>query len=827
MGEVYRAHDRRLNRDVAIKVSHAEFSERFAGEARSIAALNHPNICTLYDVGPNYLVMEYIEGEAPKGPLPLDDALRIALQVAEALEAAHEKNIVHRDLKPANIKIKSDGAVKVLDFGLAKQSRDREGTDPGNSPTLTIGATEAGMILGTAAYMSPEQARGKTVDKRADIWAFGVVLYEMITGRKPFEGEDLGETLAAVIKDEPRWDDIPAKVRRLLGSCLEKDPKKRLRDIGDASRLLEDAPLPTIAPVPVEGGLVRLFPWAVAAVAVLALVFVSYRRSTAEPPRVLKMSVLPPERAVLPVDGIPAVSPDGRQVAFAAAVDGKASLWVRDLGALEARMLPGTEGASLPFWSPDSRSLGFFANGKLKRTDVAGGPVLTLCDSPSGRGGTWNRSDVIVFAPGILTPLSRVPAAGGTPIPVTTINAQEPGHRFPWFLPDGRHFLYTAYGLGREKDTVYVADIESKSRRALVPAASNVVYAGQGYLLFLKELTLMAQPFDAGKLQTTGDPVPIAERISYNGLDIRASFSGSQDGVLVYGSSSTLGLSQLTWFDRSGKMTGTLGALGSYDHPAISPDGNSVAFESRDPQTGLADVWRYDLARRTNSRFTFNSRDNRGAIWSPDNSRIAFFSSPGGTGGVFQRAASGAGQDEILYQPAGVPADWSKDGRYIIWATTNGANFGNNVWVLPLFGDRKPFPYLRTNSNERQPKLSPNGQWLAYVSDESKRSEIYVQTFPTPGGKWQISTNGGSIPVWSRDGKELFYISADGKMMAVEVNTGPKFEAGTAKPLFDTHLAGSGYDVSKDGRFLIPTQVEQSATAPITVVVNWNAALKK
>jgi len=367
MGEVYRAHDTRLNRDVAIKVSHAEFSERFASEARSIAALNHPNICTLYDVGPNYLVMEHIEGEAPKGPLPLDDALRIARQIADALEAAHEKNIVHRDLKPANIKIKSDGAVKVLDFGLAKQSRDREGVDPGNSPTLTIGATEAGMIVGTAAYMSPEQARGKTVDKRADIWAFGVVLYEMITGRKPFEGEDLGETLAAVIKDEPRWDDIPTKVQRLLKSCLEKDPKKRLRDIGDASRLLEDAPLPTIAPVPVGGGIVRLLPWAVAAVAVLTLAFVSYSRSTAEPPRVLKMSVLPPEKAALPPDGIPAISPDGRQVAFAAAVDGKAGLWVRDLGALEARMLPGTEGASLPFWSPDSRSLGFFANGKLKR----------------------------------------------------------------------------------------------------------------------------------------------------------------------------------------------------------------------------------------------------------------------------------------------------------------------------------------------------------------------------------------------------------------------------------------------------------------------------
>jgi Tol biopolymer transport system component/predicted Ser/Thr protein kinase len=837
MGEVYRAKDTKLDREVAIKVLPATLAQdperlaRFEREAKVLAALNHPNVAQIYGVEDRALVMELVPGESLKGPLPLETALNYAKQIADALEAAHDKGIIHRDLKPANIMITPLGVVKVLDFGLAAVTQSSDPSNPVNSPTLTISPTRAGMILGTAAYMSPEQARGKPADKRADIWAFGVVFFELLTGHRLFEGETVSDTLAAVLTKEPEWAQIPAKVRRLLKKCLEKDPKRRLRDIGDAWELLEE-PGETVPASAKTSSRVGALAWSVALVA-LALAGWGWYRATrpAEEPRVLKMSVLPPEKSALRGD-IPAVSPDGQRVAFAAVLDGKTSLWVRDLGSLEARALPGTQGASLPFWSPDSHFLGFFANGKLRKTEVAGGPVQTLCDAPVGRGGTWNRTDVIVFAPELLSGLFRVSAAGGTPVPVTALNAQEPAHRYPWFLPDGRHFLYTAYGQSGEKFTVYVADLESKTRSALIPATSNVVYAWPGYLLFLRELTLMAQPFDAAKLQTTGDAVPVAEHIGYTAVDVRASFSASQNGVLVYHSSGALSTSinsQLTWFDRFGKMTGKIGATGGLVGAALSANGNSVATTRLDPQAGVFDIWLYDLARGTNSRFTSGSPYNAFPVWSPDSTHIAFFD------GAFvnQRTTNGAGQDEILDKSTRfkIPVDWSKDGRYIIEEAVADSKTGSDIWVLPLFGDKKPFPYLQTDANEAAAKLSPNGQWLAYQSDESKRNEIYVTTFPQPGGKWQISTDGGSYPVWSRDGKELFYISADGKMMAVDVKSGPKFDPGVPRSLFDVGTDftayGDGYDVGNDGRFLIPVSVEQSGAHPITVVLNWQAGLKK
>jgi len=910
MGEVYKAKDTKLDRDVAIKVLPAALANdperlaRFEREAKVLASLNHPNIAQIYGLeesgGVRALVMELVPGvtlaaalthgsaspvreggdgtganaaagsEHPRahargsrsGVVPgltIDTALHYAGQIAEALSAAHDKGITHRDLKPANIMITPEGVVKVLDFGLAavtEPSAAKEG-DASQSPTLTMRATQAGMILGTAAYMAPEQAAGQTVDRRADIWAFGVVLYEMLTGEQLFTGETVAHILAAVIHKEPDFERVPAEMRPLLKRCLEKQPKKRLQAIGDWELLLSRhsngggiasgaeiaSIVPTRIPAPLLSrlGLPALI---VAALLAVALGFVSYRHATEEPPRVLKMSVLPPDKGVFTASSVPAVSPDGLRLAFVATLNGKNQLWVRDLDSLEARSLAGTDNADEPFWSPDSRSVGFFAEGKLKKIEIAGGPALTLCDAAPGRGGTWSKDGVIVFAlngGGTF----RVAAAGGSATPVTTPDkaAGEGDHRFPWFLPDGRHFLYTTSDAEQEKRTIFAASIdpkdqESKVRKRIAAAASNAVYTAPGFLLFVREGTLMAQPFDAAKLQTTGDAVPIAEKVdAYTGRADQYQFSASQNGVLVYTSRSAGSNLQLTWFDRSGKVTGTLGAPGVMTWAAISPDGNTVAADRMD--RGIYDIWLHDLGRGTASRFTFGPKNNQFPVWSADGSRIAFNSTRDEMAHPFQKVARGTGQDEVLSKPVGEPPiatrvdDWSRDGRYLILETANFAKTRNDIWVLPMFGDRKPFPYLNTEFAEIFGRLSPDGKWLAYTSDESKRREIYVQSFPNHGGKWQVSTNGGQKSIWSRDGKELYFFSDDGKMMAVEVKSGATsgatFEAGQPQPLFDVRIPAGNtwFDVSKDGRFLIPVQVEQSAAVPMTVVVNWQAALKK
>ena len=831
MGEVYRARDTRLGREVAVKVSAEQFSERFEREARAIAALNHPNICQLYDVGPNYLVMELVDGESPQGPLPVETALAHARQIAEALDAAHDRGIVHRDLKPANIKIKPDGTVKVLDFGLAKMGGTPTARTE-DSPTLTIAATQAGMILGTAAYMSPEQARGKEVDRRADIWAFGVVLYEMVTGRRLFGGEDISEILASVIKDKPDLSAAPPEVRRLLAACLEKDPKQRLQAAGDY-RLLLDKTAPSAPSRPSYTG------WIAAAVLALVAIAVSFIHFREEPPRALKMSVLAPDKAAFQPTSLPAVSPYGRRIAFVATLDGRDQLWVRDLDSLAPRALNGTDGADEPFWSPDSRSVGFFADGKLKKIDVAGGPPTTLCDvTGTARGGTWSKDNVLVFGVNA-NGLFRVSAAGGTAtlLAKPDSTAGEIDHRFPWFLPDGRHLLYTARNFAMEKYAIYSLDFNSTARKRIALAVSNVAYTAPGYLLFVHERTLQAQPFDAAKVQPTGDAFPVAEDIDLvSASQAQHQFSVSQNGVLAHSSGNGAVGYQLTWFDRAGQIAGNLGTPGFINWGAISPDGNTVAVDRRDDANGIFDIWLHDLTRQTASRFTFGPRTNDFPVWSPDGSHVAFFSTRDGVGHPFQKVTSGTGQDEILSPPVGDPPlgtrldDWSSDGRYLILGTAGDPKTKYDEWVLPLFGDRKPSPYLHTEFNEQYARLSPNGQWLAYTSDESKRSEIYVQTFPTPGGKWQVSTSSGDHSVWSRDGKELYFVSSDGKMMAVDVKgSGAKFEAGVPKPLFDVRLPGGNawFDVSRDGRFLIPVQPNRTANAPMTVVVNWTAALKK
>jgi eukaryotic-like serine/threonine-protein kinase len=845
MGEVYRARDPRLKRDVAIKVSAERFSERFDREAKAIAALNHANICQIYDVGPNYLVMELIEGESPQGPMPVEQVERIALQIADALEAAHEKGITHRDLKPANIKIKPDGMVKVLDFGLAKVTA---APAPGEtSPTTTMGVTEAGMILGTAAYMAPEQARGQKVDKRADIWSFGVVVWELLTGERLFQGESTADVLSKVLERDIDVDRVPVKFRRLLARCLDRNVKDRLRDIGEVRFLLN---APSRVAGPAQG---RRFWPALAGVFGLAALLVAYSYFREEPPRTEWSSLPVPSNFTFERRGgfLPTVSPDGRHVVFDATAGKQAALWIRDLERPEIRMLPGTDGAEYPFWSPDSRSLGFFAESKLKRLDLPSGPVRTLCEVPLGRGGTWNEDNVIVFAKNREV-IERVAAEGG---PTTLLVERDPSGsvdpRFPWFLPDGRHFLYTARNGNPTKTRVYVQSIDAKpggsTRREVLAADSNAVYvpavhSDSGYLLYVRERTLMAQPFDAAKARFSGEPTPVAEHIDYFPDFSQAQFSASRNGVLTYTSGITdHGKKQLTWFDRNGKRVGTVGVPENTYWPRISPDGSIVATDPADA-SAMSDIWLHDLVRRTTMRLTFTGVNTR-PVWSPDGSRIAFHSQLDGNVNPHAKAVNGIGGEETLDNDPRINSltDWSRDGRYLIEGVQDPKT-GMDVWVIPQFGDRKPFPYLNTEYAEKLARLSPDGQWLAYVTNESKRPEVYVQTFPEHNGKWQISTNGGDYPVWSRDGRELYFIGLDHKLMAVAVNrNGKSFQAAVPEPLFEMPVPRgpvfyggavgefvAPFDVSKDGRFLIQVPVDEGpANVPITVVINWQAGLTK
>jgi Tol biopolymer transport system component/predicted Ser/Thr protein kinase len=851
MGEVWKAHDPRLNRDVAIKVSAAQFSERFEREAKAIAALNHPNICTLYDVGPNYLVMEFIEGEAPKGPMSLDAALRIARQIADALDAAHEKGITHRDLKPGNVKIKPDGTVKVLDFGLAKVNAGPPASGE-NSPTLTIGMTQAGMILGTAAYMAPEQARGKeNVDKRADIWSFGVVLYEMLTGKRLFQGEDVGETLASVIKEQPNLDDVPRQVRPLLKRCLEKDPKKRLRDIGDMELLLSwdnsgAEPIASTAPSQARLGWVA---WAVAALFLLTTLGVSFVHFREAPPQeqTQRSVIALPENSTVHSF---AISPDGRTLVIAAVVNGKWQLWLRPMDALQAQPMAFTEDATYPFWSPDSRFIGFFAQGKLKKVAASGGPSQSLCDALEGRGGSWNREDVIVFSPqpgNIAHNLQRVAAAGGVPTDITKTKA---GYVFPVFLPDGRRFLYRL-GAAIEKAGIYLGSLDDKESRRILADNSAVVFAPSqterraGHLLFVRENTLMAAPFDAASAQVSGDVFPVAESASVDintGNYVPATAAGN--GVLVY-KTGRAGTNQIGWYDRSGKSLGPVGAPGEVGQPSISPDEKSVAFSrSRGAGSPGFDLWVRDLSRGTETRFTSNASFNVAPFWSPQGDRIVF-ASKGGVYNLYQKAASGSGQEELLLAEPNVnsiPTQGSRDGRFIVYVELDPKT-NYDLWVLPTEGaasERKPIPFLRTEFNELFGQLSPDSHWMAFTSNRSGRREVYVRPFPPTDGEWTISIAGGEQPRWRGDGKELFFEAADGKMMAVPVKAiagvKPSFEPGAPVALFDTRMVSGGpgdvvfeYDVTADGkRFLINTAGGAGATSPpLTVVANWNAGVKK
>jgi eukaryotic-like serine/threonine-protein kinase len=864
MGEVYRAHDTKLGRDVAIKVLPEAFAHdperlsRFQREAKMLAALNHPNIATIYGLeqsgGTNYLVMEMVAGEnlaervKREGAVPIDEALAIAKQIAEALEAAHEKGIVHRDLKPANVKVTPEGNVKVLDFGLAKAFEgDAANEDVSNSPTLSMAATMHGVILGTAAYMSPEQARGKAVDKRTDIWAFGAVLYELLTGKQAFHGEDTTDILAAVVRADPDWSQLPAStpasIRLLLRRCLRKDRRQRLADAADVRIEIEDALSsgPSVEPIAAAGRLVFLV-WAAFSGTLLlslaALAFIHFRE-TPPPLRVARFQIPLPDKTTLPIFEL---SPDGRMLAFSAVQDGHRRLWVRPIDSLVAQPVPGAEDATYVFWSPDSDYIGFFVPGKLKKIALTGGPPQTICDAPDGRGGSWNRDGVIVFSPGPGSAIERVSAGGGVPAAVTNHATPDELHRFPVFLPDNKHFLYLSNQGKPETNGIRVGSLDAAPSVSILPDESSAAYAPSGasgvdgYLLFRREGTLMGVPFDPGRLRVTGEVFPVAEGVGISRNTNAAAFSVSRSGALAYGNGGLFGgseIRELSWMDRAGKRLGGVGQPGRIATVALSPDEKRILFNLVNVAGDAADVWLLDAARGVPSRFTFGPGLAADAIWSPDGSTSVFEAD---NRVIYRKPADGTGKEELL-SPGGInirTLDWSRDGKFVVYQSYGGAT-GTDLWLLPIQGDHKPVSYLQTPFNEGLAQFSPDGRWMAYASNESGQAQVYVQSIPASGAKWQISPSGGDQPRWRRDGKELFYISADRKLMAVSVKDGDAaFEAGAPQPLFELDpmyppLWGRfAYQPAANGqKFLILTNVGGTAAPPITVVLNWQAGLKK
>ena len=875
MGEVYRARDAKLNRDVAIKVllpavaNDPDRLARFSREAQVLASLNHPNIAQIYGLeesgGVTALVMELVEGEdlsqrIARGAIPLDEALPIARQIAEALEAAHEQGIIHRDLKPANIKVRADGTVKVLDFGLAKAMDTAGGAGRAggagqdalaNSPTLSIHATEAGLILGTAAYMSPEQAAGKAVDKRTDIWAFGVVLLEMLTGRKVFPGESVSHVLAAVLKDTPDWTSLPAEtpssIRTLLRRCLEKDRKRRLSDAAVARLEIDDAASSTVVdPHPekprgqsrLAWSLVALF----AVVASALALAIGLRTPPIEAPAYRSTILVTEDLSVRPPSNRFAISPDGTRLAYIAGEEGPAMLRLRALDGSVDQPLLGTEGAQGLFWSPDSRFLAFTIGRQLKKVDAAGGTPVTISDDlrSSDLGGTtpgtWNRDNVILFPAESRAGLGRVNAAGGATVSVTALDtkAGESSHGYPSFLPDGRHFLYVAYN-SLVPVGVYVGSLDSQERRRVLDDASNVQYAS-GSLIFTRGTTLLAQSFDPTTLALSGEPTPLGEQVQMNTATLRASaFSVSATGAIVYQTGvSGGGNSRVVWSDRAGRQTAVLSENMPYRDLSLSPDGKHASVSLFDEKVNRgSDIWIIDVMRALRTKFTFDPADEFSGLWSRDGVDMVFNSRRQGRFDLYRKAANGTGPEELLHadQFDKTPTSWSPDRQFILYTDISIQGSGN-IWALPMLGERKPFPFVKTPFDEGSGQFSPDGRWVAYTSNESGRSEVYVAPFPGPGAKWQISNAGGGHPRWRADGSELFYV-ASGKLMAAAVRIGAeRVEVESVQPLFDISRPGGGarpyYDVSPDGqRFLHIVLAQRATETPLTLITNWPTLVNK